>query len=95
MLTLRLWPNASDEPWKASVKDIGGSILCGASSSALSFTSSTFLPDAPRRSSSISFVRAVSQFTLQAKVKKGSKPDFHSAMVRLSFFSLVVLLALG
>lgn len=31
-------------------------------------------------------VLAVSQFTLQAKVKKGSKPDYHGAMVRSTPF---------
>ncbi|KAJ9120610.1 hypothetical protein QFC22_002539 [Naganishia vaughanmartiniae] len=39
--------------WRASVKDIGGEVLC------------------------------VSQFTLMAKVEKGSKPDFHGAMTTL------------
>lgn len=54
--------------WKASVKDIGGEVLC------------------------------VSQFTLMASTSKGSKPDFHRAMVCRVFtpgeiFMITLLLA--
>jgi len=52
ILSLKLFPSAEpgDVPWKRSVVDVEGEVLC------------------------------VSQFTLFAKTRRGSKPDFHEAM---------------
>ncbi|CDZ96301.1 d-tyrosyl-trna deacylase [Phaffia rhodozyma] len=60
LLSLRIFESPDGQMWKASVKDVGGEILCGISLSA-----------------SLSFL---SQFTLQARTQRGTKPDFHMAM---------------
>jgi D-tyrosyl-tRNA(Tyr) deacylase len=53
--------------WKRNVKDINGEVLCGEQST-LSIDLGFILTS------------LVSQFTLLASTKKGTKPDFHGAM---------------
>ena len=53
--------------WKQSVQDINGEVLCGKHS--LLFASSSHAHISP-----------VSQFTLLASTKRGTKPDFHGAL---------------
>ena len=62
--------------WKRSVQDINGEVLCGKSQYFL-LLSHILLS---HRSSIELNRRAVSQFTLLASTKKGSKPDFHGAL---------------
>jgi len=66
--------------WKHSVQDINGEVLCG---------KQTPLIPSPSKSDLISYCgghlpnatpASVSQFTLLASTKKGSKPDFHGAL---------------
>jgi D-tyrosyl-tRNA(Tyr) deacylase len=53
--------------WKQSVQDINGEVLCG--KHRLLFASSPHAHISP-----------VSQFTLLASTKRGTKPDFHGAL---------------
>ncbi|KAL8419018.1 hypothetical protein RB594_002287 [Gaeumannomyces avenae] len=74
VLKIRLWDDDSGGRWKHSVKDVKAEVLCG--------TSVPYLlsPFASAGASSHTPAMLVSQFTLLASTKKGSKPDFHGAM---------------
>ncbi|CZT05169.1 probable D-Tyr-tRNA(Tyr) deacylase activity [Rhynchosporium agropyri] len=67
ILKMRLWDDEAGGRWKHNVQDINGEVLCG-----------TLLLN--RYAASSTQARLVSQFTLLASTKKGSKPDFHGAL---------------
>lgn len=79
LLALKLFPELEEEPWgwKKGVAEAGGEVLCG---------EFVVRPLTARARSAVLTSRRdalspVSQFTLMANTKKGSKPDFHGAMV--------------
>jgi len=72
---MRLFPDEKEGEswgWKRSVVDAGYEVLCGESQ----FMNVGLYMLTTK-------LGAVSQFTLMANLKKGSKPDFHGAMVSL------------
>lgn len=80
----------NNHQWKKNVMDINGEVLCGMNP--LTLTGHLLAPvphdysqgDNKRmergKRRKLTDVYAVSQFTLLAKTKKGTKPDFHGAM---------------
>ncbi|KAI9817022.1 MAG: D-tyrosyl-tRNA(Tyr) deacylase [Thelocarpon impressellum] len=69
LLKMKLWDGEDGARWSQSVKDIHGEVLCGRQSPCFDITNDLQSAGA-----------TVSQFTLLASTKKGSKPDFHGAM---------------
>lgn len=78
LLGLKIFPEDKEGEawgWKSSVVDAQYEILCGT------------IPRSPGRAQRALIltrfcIRLVSQFTLQANLRKGSKPDFHGAKAK-------------
>ncbi|RCI15869.1 hypothetical protein L249_1930 [Ophiocordyceps polyrhachis-furcata BCC 54312] len=70
VLRMKLWDDETGGRWKKNVMDIGGDVLCGRPSVSARVSKQKIDRRTP----------TVSQFTLLARTKKGTKPDFHGAM---------------